>query len=247
MNWRLQHLPDRLGFALQHPRYALKALYRELTFADERFIAAITGSSTHAIRPFLNEPMRTEPFAACLRQAEPVFKKLRIYSADLYAKKILVQYVAVRALRPDIVVETGVANGVSSAYLLLALHKNGRGTLYSIEVGDSSYLPAGKATGWIVPAWLRPRWKLLTGDSRVLLPKLLADLGQIDVFIHDSLHTYEHMLWEYREAYPHLRAGGLLLSDDASWNPAFPEFCREVGARQAQILRGTGFLRRSEA
>jgi hypothetical protein len=50
---------------------------------------------------------------------------------------------------------------VSSAYLLLAWHKNGRAGLYSVDGGDSRDLPAGKARGWIVPAWLRPRGKLL--------------------------------------------------------------------------------------
>jgi predicted O-methyltransferase YrrM len=96
-----------------------------------------------------------------------------------------------------------------------------------------------------VPEWLRPAWRIHLGDSHDLLPSLLAELGQIDFFIHDSLHTYEHMLWEYRAAYPFLRPGGLLLSDDALWNPAFPEFSREVAAKESRILRGVGFLQKN--
>jgi hypothetical protein len=84
----------------------------------------------------------------------------------------------------------------------------------------------------------------MVGDARDLLPKLLVDVASLDVFIHDSLHTYEHMLWEYRSAYPHLREGGLLVSDDAMWNSAFPEFAREVCAKHAQIIRGVGFLQK---
>ena len=72
---------------------------------------------------------------------------MKIYSADLYAKKILLQYAVVRAFQPKIIVETGVANGVSSAYILLALQANGRGTLYSIGLNDPQYLPAGKPLG----------------------------------------------------------------------------------------------------
>src|SRR6266581_3100545 len=71
-----------------------------------------------------------------------------------------------------------------------------------------------------------------------------SGLGTIDVFIHDSLHTYDHMLWEYRAAYDHIRPGGLLISDDALWNSAFSEFAATVGARHAQILRGVGVLRK---
>jgi len=32
-------------------------------------------------------------------------------------------------------------------------------------------------------------------------------------FLHDSLHTYEHMLWEFEIAYPFLRLGELLAHD----------------------------------
>ena len=229
---------------VRNPSYTARALYRELTRADERFLSGITGIVPGRIRSFLDEPIQTEPFAARLRAAESVFNSAEIRSADLYAKKVLVQYATVRALTPEVVVETGVASGVSSSYLLLALQQNGRGILHSIELGDSRYLPSGKPPGWIVPEWLKARWDLRIGDSRVLLPQLLQEIGEIDIFIHDSLHTYEQMLWEYRAAYPSIRPGGLLLSDDAAWNSAFPQSCKETGARRWQILRGVGFLQK---
>jgi len=245
VNWLLQNFGTRLRFAIRNPHYVVGSLYRELTFSDERFLSSLTGVSPRIVRSFLDEPIRTEMFAECLRAAESFFKTAEIQSADLYAKKILSQYAAVRAFAPEIVVETGVANGVSSSYLLLGLQKNRRGKLYSIELGDGRYLPAGKPTGWVVPDWLKSRWELQIGDSRVLLPTILAQLGTIDVFIHDSLHTYDHMLWEFRTAYPFLRPGGLLISDDAAWNPAFSEFCAEVRAERFSVLRGVGFLQKN--
>jgi methyltransferase family protein len=117
--------------------------------------------------------------------------------------------------------------------------------LHSIELGDPQYLPPDKPPGWIVPDWLKSRWDLRIGDSRVLLPKLFAEIGRADVFVHDSLHTYDQMLLEYRTAYPFLKPGGLLLSDDAAWNRAFLEFCKEVGAPRSKILRGVGFLQKA--
>lgn len=245
MNWLLQNSGQRLRFTLRNPRYTLGSLYRELTLSDERFLSAITGVSAQQIRTFLKEPIHTTAFAARFQEAESTFRNLNIQSADLYAKRVLVQYMAIRAFQPETVAETGVANGVSSAHILLALQKNERGTLYSVGLSDPQYLPAGKPLGWIVPESLKTRWNLLIGDSRELLPSLLAKLGTIDVFIHDSLHTYEHMLWEYRTAFPYLRPSGLLFSDDAAWNPAFPEFCREVNAKHARILRGVGFLQKN--
>lgn len=242
MRWLFQNFGVRLRFTLRNPLYALDSLRREITFADEQFLATIAGIPVQRIRAFLGEPIRTPEFAARLREADATFRVLKIQSADLYAKKVLLQYMAIRAFQPDTIVETGVANGVSSAHILLALQKNERGTLHSIGLNDPQYLPLGKSLGWIVPEALKSRWNLLVGDSRDLLPSLLAKLGTVDVFVHDSLHTYDHMLWEFRTAEPHLRPGGLLISDDAAWNSAFPEFCREVAAKHARILRGVGFL-----
>jgi len=96
------------------------------------------GVSARRVRSFLEEPIHTPDFAARLQEANDIFRDLRIQSADLYAKKVLLQYMAIRAFRPETVVETGVANGVSSAYILLALQKNERGALHSVSLKDPS-------------------------------------------------------------------------------------------------------------
>lgn len=121
------------------------------------------------------------------------------------------------------IVETGVASGISSTYILQALEDNGKGMLYSIDI-NSHILGDTKPVGWIVPEKLRRRWRLIIGDSNEKLPLLLDELTTIDIFVHDSLHTYEHMLWEYRTAWPYIKKGGLLLSDDTQGNNAFKDF-----------------------
>lgn len=152
-------------------------------------------------------------------------------------------YSIVRALRPQAVVETGVANGESSTIILQALEANDSGQLYSIDLlppqpnpslanSVDLYLPRGRGIGWLVPEELRGRWQLLTGDAREVLPRLLMDLGHIDMFLHDSHHSYEHMLFEYEVAWSHLNPGGVLLSDDCAC-PAFDEFQRRTAAQGA--------------
>src|SRR5215475_11563856 len=121
MKWLMRSAKQRAAFALRNPHYALGAMLRELTLADEKFLAKITGASVDAIREYLDEPIRSPAFARHLRDAEQQFREMAIVSADLYAKKVLLPYAAVRALKPQCVVETGIANGVSSAYILLAL------------------------------------------------------------------------------------------------------------------------------
>jgi hypothetical protein len=189
--------------------------------------------------------MNTPAFAAHLRNEEKHFSSLSIQSADLFAKKILNQYAAVRALAPDCIVETGIANGVSSSYLLIALHKNKRGRLHSVGLPDAAFLPPGQAPGWIVPEWLRAAWRVHLGDAREIVPRLLEQLGKIEMFIHDSLHTYDHMMWEFETAYPHLQSGGLLISDDGLSNNSFCDFARSRSAREMRIIRGVGFLRKN--
>lgn len=152
-------------------------------------------------------------------------------------------YVSVRLVRPQVVLETGVANGASSLYILRALHKNGLGHLYSIDVpnlDDAAPLPKGKETGWLVPANLRSRWTLVEGKSEVVMGGLLSDLGGIGIFYHDSDHSYANMTFEFEKAWPWLKRGGLIISDNVDLNTAFQDFCRKVGMKWVE-LEDVGF------
>lgn len=153
-------------------------------------------------------------------------------------------YSILRCVQPDVVVETGVASGVSSAYILKAMQENGKGTLYSIDLPNHeleyfpdlglipvSLLPKDKPPGFAVPDYLKDKWRLTLGPSQDLLPKLLDELGSIDIFFHDSEHTLENMLFEYNQSWSHIRKGGILLSDDVDFNTAFNGFCKSVGSR----------------
>jgi hypothetical protein len=160
-------------------------------------------------------------------------------------------YKLLRDLRPQVAVETGVCNGVSTAFLLLALEDNGEGELHSVdlpEVAGEEYeqgtfwdgkggavIPPGKEPGWMVPPALRDRWHLVLGRSQDELPPLLQRLGAIDFFMHDSEHSYECMSFEFRTAWEALREGGVLVADDVDVNAAWDEFVREVG-REPEAL-----------
>ena len=137
-------------------------------------------------------------------------------------------YLLTRLLKPESVVETGVAAGVSSGFILQAMQDNNKGRLYSIEF-EPTVAPSGKQAGWLVPENLRPRWELFIGDSKLVLPPLLNRLGRIDCFMHDSLHTYDHMYWELSAAWEHLNPKNLLLAHDVGDNRAFFDFMKEKG------------------
>ncbi len=48
-------------------------------------------------------------------------------------------YAIVRSLKPETVLETGVASGLASAYILLALRQNKKGKLYSIDLPSEGW------------------------------------------------------------------------------------------------------------
>lgn len=150
-------------------------------------------------------------------------------------------YWVVRRLNPQIIVQTGVCNGLSSAFMMLALVKNDNaGTLHVIDlppVFDSNadewksknkvygvVIPEGKTSGWLVPDAYKDRLEVLEGDAKLLLPGLLERLGKIDMFYHDSDHTYDHMMFEFSEAKKYLAKHGVIVSDDISWNASLWDF-----------------------
>lgn len=141
-------------------------------------------------------------------------------------------YLLVRAARPRVVVETGVLYGASSAHILAALVRNGGGELHSLEIGRDHREPPHDH---FVPRDLQRHWTLVIGDSRHELRSLLKRCAPIDMFLHDSLHTFDHMTWEFETALPHLSPAGILTSDDILNPPsllgvfretAFPAFCK---------------------
>jgi hypothetical protein len=137
-------------------------------------------------------------------------------------------YALARLLQPRHVVEVGVSSGVSSAYLLQALARNGRGTLHSIDrpkrppassrrssrpLGPSWALPPGRSSGWAVPDALRGRWDLRIGDKKDVIPLLADELDRIDLFVYDVPHDDRTTREEFRRLDPLLVTGAVAIAD----------------------------------
>jgi predicted O-methyltransferase YrrM len=52
------------------------------------------------------------------------------------------------------------------------------------------------------------------------------------------------MKFEFERAFPFLRAGGILIADDALWNEAFWDFANTKLAPKAQILHSVVVFRK---
>jgi predicted O-methyltransferase YrrM len=132
-----------------------------------------------------------------------------------------------RHLRPRVVVETGVARGLTSAALLRALARNGSGHLWSIDLPPLAEHELSQETGAAVTSRDAARWTLLCGSSRKLLPGLIRSLETVDLFVHDSMHTGRNVDFELRQVWPALAEGGAALVDDVHRNATFGTFAHE--------------------
>lgn len=128
-------------------------------------------------------------------------------------------YFLTRLLRPEVVLETGVAAGYSTHAILTALEKNGRGHLYSSEFPYFRLPNPEQYVGILVPNELKHRWTLsLDGDS-VSVPRFLERLSSgVDLFHYDSDKTYAGRKETFAKVMPRLASGGVVLVDDIQDN-----------------------------
>jgi hypothetical protein len=115
---------------------------------------------------------------------------------------------------------------MTSRFILEALDRNGSGHLSSIDIPPLD--PVLRAQmGMAVDDRYRARWSYVEGSSRRRLPALPRKLGQIDLFIHDSLHSERDVRFELDRAWPILRPGGAIVVDDIDANDGFHSFNRD--------------------
>lgn len=248
-------LPDAVQPLAKHGYYLLHPLrsWRKIRKVDRTTAAFVDRyfESDDEFEAYSREFFEGRIVDVCREASAAVGDDHSIY--DAHRDECRKLYALVRKLEPDTVVETGVYHGVSTTSMLLALDENGAGTLHSIDASPlpdapdrsgakrerrrpscaergTQTLPQGREPGWIVPEDLRDRWELTVGRPRRELPPLLADLGGVDLFFHDSEHSASGMLFEFVLAWEWLAPGGVILSCHVDWNDAFDTFVAEYPA-----------------
>lgn len=140
----------------------------------------------------------------------------------------------VRQMKPARVVETGVAHGFTSRVILEGLARNGFGHLWSIDRPPLD--PETRGRIGIAVAGKHPEhWTLIRKSSRRALPKLLEQLGSIDLFLHDSLHSERNVSFELAHVWKALRPGGIAVIDDIDSNWGFDAFTKSHSGWRALV------------
>jgi predicted O-methyltransferase YrrM len=140
------------------------------------------------------------------------------WNAELELFSLL--YVLVKSKKPQLLVETGVANGVSTSAIMSALDEdNSSGSLNSFDVlpeTKEAYLGKGK-------------WNFHLLDKKRTHKQLSVAVGNsplVDIWLHDSNHGYRWQKFEYLLALSRLKDDGVLISDDIDASPAWGELAK---------------------
>lgn len=186
-----------------------------------RFVAALVGVAPASVEEWLaevhDEPELNERLRRRVRWRLDFKRRMPLGHR-------LAWYPLVRALKPAVVVETGIYAGLGSLVLLRALERNaaeGRpGRLISFDLDAES--------GWLVADHLRGRWERVIGPTEKMLDPALEGLA-VDLFIHDTPHTEQLQRAEFAAALRHASARLVVVDSSGLQQPVLRELCAAAG------------------
>jgi hypothetical protein len=121
-------------------------------------------------------------------------------------------YTFIVSTKPETVIETGVANGITTNVIMRALEQTG-GTLHSFDIDSRTsnvYTGFGK--------W---EFHLLKEDYKSDLAESVSQICKPSLWVHDSNHGFKWQAFEYSLAHKTLDIGGTLVSDDIDSSTAW--------------------------
>jgi predicted O-methyltransferase YrrM len=145
----------------------------------------------------------------------------------------------VRYLQPEVVLETGVGVGYTSAAILDAMERNGRGTLFSSDFPYFRLDDPDRYVGCLVADHLRDRWHLGLHGDRVNLAEFLPQIETLDLVHYDSDKSIGGRAFVFDAILPRLRPGGVVVMDDIDDNTYFRDWIEGSG-RPARVFRRGG-------
>ncbi len=150
-------------------------------------------------------------------------------------------YALTRILKPDNVVETGVASGFSSATFLAAMDKNASGHLYSSDFPYFRIPDPEKYIGVVVEDHLKNRWSLHVKGDAANLPAIVAAIkAPIDLFHYDSDKSYDGRMQAMDIIAPTLATDGIIIMDDIQDNCFFHDVVTQKTVKDWSVFSYEG-------
>jgi predicted O-methyltransferase YrrM len=184
-------------------------------------VSVVTGIEFSEALKYINEPQNDQLLIETIKTAveRSTFKKFA--DKEVRFGRRLGWYAFARAIKPKIIIETGVDKGLGSILLCAALLKNKEegyeGKYYGTDINpDAGYLLTGnyKQTG-----------EILYGDSINTLSEFTK---KIDLFISDSDHSSDYEYREYQVIKDKITEMTIMLGDDSHCNSWLADFSFEM-------------------
>jgi len=181
------------------------------------FISAVTGAEIGQVRTWMQELEDDSHLAEHLTRRLSSNPRRRICATEPHWARRSGWYAIVRAAQPDHVVETGTHLGLGSCVIAAALLRNGRGRLTTIDIDPEAGYLIGEPWASVIDRRV--------GDST----GMLGALRDVDMFLHDSLHTYDYETRELTAVEPNLHSDAIILSDNAHESRALSDWAERSG------------------
>lgn len=138
-------------------------------------------------------------------------------------------YFLTRYMKPDAILETGVAAGFSTHAFLSAIKKNSKGRLFSSDFPYVRLADPEKYIGVLVEEDLKSDWELFFDGDRSNLPEILKKIEKIDLFHYDSDKSYSGREFAMSQVEQRISQEGVIVFDDVQDNSHFHDYINERG------------------
>lgn len=176
------------------------------------FISYITGNKHDVTKQYFDEIESDIKFLSYLQLRISLLKRKNELPRKIFFARRLGWYALVRILKPEVVVETGTDKGLGTLVIAQALKRNGSGVIYTLDKDPFA--------GALIDEEYWENIKILRGDSL----QNLTTIKNVDIFIHDSDHSFDHETAEYESIAQNLTSKAIVLSDNSEHNSALLEW-----------------------
>ncbi len=170
--------------------------------------SVVTGVGFATIKSYFDELLENDELVIHIQNSIKKSKFSKFADLEIRYGRRIGWYAFVRALKPKIVVETGVDKGLGSVILSSALKKNKEegfdGYYYGTDINPEA--------GYLFTDIYSNFGEILYGDSIESLKKLNKT---IDIFINDSDHSADYEYQEYQTITPLLNNKSIILGDNS--------------------------------
>lgn len=185
-------------------------------------ISVVTQKDYKVILQYINEARNDTTLKETIINAIKNSNFRHVADLEINFGRRLGWYAFIRAMKPKIIIETGVDKGMGAILLCAAVLKNKEegfgGQYFGTDINpDAGYLLTGKYS---------EAGKIMYGDSI----KSLSEFNeQIDLFINDSDHSTEYEYREYLTIKNKLSKDAIILGDNSHGSNKLALFSAESG------------------